>query len=192
MAWRERERVQCRCARACCTVMESWGRLPMCARDSPLTLPGGHPCRPLAQGYPPRRPHQLDLQPRPQAPRGSWPYLGGQEEPWSRQGLQVQPHPPGRHLAQAQHPLAPPLPVNVSLASPRRPWPTASCRRLYAITTMGGLSGTVLLSVLVLGDALITSGDVWEAVLCGDFGRRAWQRSGTRCSRTRRARALRY
>lgn len=36
-------------------------------------------------------------------------------EPWYRQGSPPQPHTPGRHLEEAQHPLPPSLPINVSV-----------------------------------------------------------------------------
>merc|ERR1712070_825099 len=66
----------------------------------------GHLRRPDAQGHPPRRPHQLDRQPGPQAPRVPWSYRYRQEEPWPEQGPQVQQHPQRQEkgVEEAQHP----------------------------------------------------------------------------------------
>lgn len=94
---------------------------PVAATSTPTTLtdihcpylsnpppPSVHPIKlltlqPPAQGRPPRRPHQLDRQPRAQAPRGPWPHRRGQKEPRSRQGLQAQPPAWTCQLEEAQH-----------------------------------------------------------------------------------------
>ncbi len=68
-----------------------------------LTLTPHLPLQPPAQGDPPRCPHQLDLQPRPQAPRGTRPHRRGQEEQGSRQGPPAQPQPGPCNLEEAQH-----------------------------------------------------------------------------------------
>jgi hypothetical protein len=68
--------------------------------------------QPPAQGHPTRCPNQLDRQPRPQAQGGSWSHRRGKEEQGSRKGPQAQPQ--LRHLEEAQHPLPPTIPLNVS------------------------------------------------------------------------------
>lgn len=61
------------------------------------------PSQPPTQSHPPRRPDQLDRQPRPQTPRISRSYRRGQEEQRFGQGIKAQPHSCSCYLEEAQH-----------------------------------------------------------------------------------------